>query len=96
MDSQNRRLVNPQGGLAAQNGARSARRAGGAHRIVIGLIDNSKPNVAYFLDAVEEGIRGRGIEGETLRVTKPRAAGPLPDLTQLAARCDYVINAVAD
>src|SRR5262245_15279932 len=88
-------VLNPQGGLETKAAPRAADVTGDAHRVVIGLIDNRKPNVAYFLDAIEENIRGLGGR-DTVRVTKPRSAGPLPDLAALAARCDYVINAVAD
>src|SRR5262249_52811396 len=96
MDTQDRRVLNPEGAREAQAAPRFTAGAGGAQWVVIGLIDNSKPNVAYFLDAIEERIRGLGGDRETLRVTKPRSAGPLPDLAALASRCDYVINAVAD
>ena len=95
MDEHGSAVLNPQGGLAAHSAPR-ATRSGGGESVVIGLIDNIKPNVAYFLDAIEERIRGQGGARETVRVTKPRSAGPLPELAALAARCDYVINAVAD
>lgn len=61
---------------------------------VIGLLDNSKPNVAIFLGALEGDLKSRGYD--TLRYTKPRSAGPCPDIASFAADCDYVINAVAD
>src|SRR5262245_19400978 len=51
MDEQGSAVLNPQGRLEAKAAPRAAVAAGGAHRVVIGLIDNSKPNVAYFLDA---------------------------------------------
>ena len=96
MDSNDRRVLNPEGALEPRSARKAARGGPGERAAVIGLIDNSKPNVAFFLDAIEEAIRGLGLPRETVRVTKPRSAGPLPELAALAARCDYVINAVAD
>ena len=97
METNDRRVLNPEGELQAQDARQAAGGGAGNERTtVFGLIDNSKPNVAFFLDAMEEAIRGLGAPRETLRITKPRSAGPLPDLAALAARCDYVINAVAD
>ena len=65
-----------------------------APRQTVALLNNSKPNVAFFLEALEKEIRTRGYH--VLNVVKPRSAGPCPDIDALASRCDYVINAVAD
>ena len=97
MDSNDRRVLNPEGELEPRSVRKGASGGpAGERAAVIGLIDNSKPNVAFFLDAIEQALRGLGLPRETVRVTKPRSAGPLPDLAALATRCDYVINAVAD
>lgn len=88
-------ILNPVGLANAQpTAARAERRAGGAGRVV-GLLNNSKPNVGYFLEAVEDELRRHG-NYEVVNVTKPRSAAPLPDLERLASRCDAVVNAVAD
>jgi hypothetical protein len=63
---------------------------------LIGLLDNSKPNVAIFLQALETRLGERSGSYEFIRATKPRSAMPCPGLDALAAQCDYVINAVAD
>lgn len=87
-------IFNPAGVRAAGRAPDVAARKKRSRKTVIGLLNNSKPNVAYFLDAVEKGIRTNGYR--TVNLTKPRSAGPCPDLEALAERCDYVINAVAD
>jgi len=66
----------------------------GAGKPVVGLLDNSKPNVAHFLQMVGKDLHAQGYR--TVSVTKPRSAGPCPELDTLAQRCDYVVNAVAD
>ena len=61
----------------------------------IGLIDNSKPNVAHVVQALRAGLRDAG-ETKIVTVTKPRSAGPSPDISFLAENCRFVVNAVAD
>ena len=68
----------------------------GRDKPVIGLLNNSKPNVAFFLEALEKEILSQAEKYETLNVIKPRSAAACPDIDLLAERCDYVINAVAD
>lgn len=63
---------------------------------VIGLLSNGKPNVAFFLEAIEQELHAQATGYETFNVVKPRSAGACPDIELLAERCDYVINAVAD
>lgn len=67
-----------------------------AARPVIGLLNNSKPNVALFLQALQDELHEHGASYEFVHVTKPRSAMPCPDLDALAGQCDHVINAVAD
>jgi hypothetical protein len=95
MDSTYTAILNPVGVVRTQaSSGVTSRRAGGGRR-VIALLNNSKPNVEYFLEAIEQELR-RGGDYEILNVTKPRSAGPCPDLEALATQCDFVINAVAD
>jgi hypothetical protein len=83
-----------QGAFRSHDGA--AKRKATANKPVIGLLDNSKPNVAPFLQAIEEQLRARNASYEFVRLTKPRSAMACPDLDAFATQCDYVINAVAD
>jgi hypothetical protein len=68
----------------------------GKGKAVIGLLSNSKPNVDFFLAAIERELLVRSDAYETFKVVKSRSAAPCGDLDLLAERCDYVINAVAD
>ena len=61
----------------------------------IGLIDNSKPNVSHVLQTLSKGLRDVG-ETQIVAVTKPRSAGPSPDISFLVEHCRFVVNAVAD
>jgi hypothetical protein len=70
--------------------APSVARAGGA----IGLLNNSKPNVSHFMHALAQHLRTT--EREIISVTKPRSAGPSPNIAYLVDRCEFVINAVGD
>ena len=68
----------------------------GKGKSVIGLLNNSKPNVAFFLETIERAIFAQGQQYATVNVVKRRSAGPCPEIDLLADSCDYVINAVAD
>lgn len=95
MDSVNSDVLNPVALVSAQDKAgMTMRRMRGGKR-VIALLNNSKPNVGYFLEAVAEELRRRG-DYEIVNVTKHRSAEPCADLEALATRCDLAINAVAD
>lgn len=95
MDSVNSDILNPVALVSAQDKAgMTMRRMRGGKR-VIALLNNSKPNVGYFLEAVAEELRRRG-DYEIVNVTKHRSAEPCADLAALATRCDLAINAVAD
>jgi hypothetical protein len=95
MGSDSSGILNPVGVVhrQADSGA-TAEYPRGAKR-VIALLNNGKPNVDHFLQAVEDDLR-RGGACEVVNVRKPRSAAPIPDLHALATRCDFVINAVAD
>jgi len=62
----------------------------------VGLLDISKPGGAVFLDRVEEKLREKG--ATVLRFSKPTFTKPAPaDLRhEIAARCEAVIEALAD
>ena len=94
MNLSHQEILNPVGNTAALHRTDVAIREKGAGKPVVGLLNNSKPNVSHFLEAIEKDIRAQGYR--TVNVTKPRSAGPCPDIDALAGRCDYVVNAVAD
>jgi hypothetical protein len=63
---------------------------------VVGLLDISKPRGNVFLDRVDELLRARGVD--VVRYSKPTFTKPAPvDLRhEIAAKCDVVIEALAD
>ena len=89
-------ILNPVGEKEAGQMADAVTKGKGRDKPVIGLLNNSKPNVAFFLEALEKEILSQAEKYETLNAIKPRSAAPCPDIDLLAGRCDYVINAVAD
>ena len=62
----------------------------------IGLLDITKARGDVFLDRIAEGFEGRG--HTVLRFAKPTFTKPAPiDLRhEIAAKCDVVIEALAD
>ena len=88
-------VLNPVGVVQSSGKARAANPKSSAAKPVIGLLNNSKPNAAFFLAAIEDELR-RGGEYDTISVTKPRSAAAAPSLDTLAERCHFVISAVAD
>ena len=63
---------------------------------VVGLLDISKPRGNVFLDRIDELLQGRGLRVE--RFSKPTFTKPAPvDLRhEIIAKCDVVIEALAD
>ncbi len=63
---------------------------------VVGLLDISKPRGDVFLDRIAERLAADG--ATALRFAKPTYTKPAPvDLRQeLAAKCDVLIEALAD
>jgi hypothetical protein len=63
---------------------------------VVGLLDISKPRGNVFLDRLAEILQARGVQVE--RYAKPTFTKPAPvDLRhEIAAKCDVVIEALAD
>ena len=66
--------------------------------IVLGLLDNSKPNAPLLLDFVEQGIRSRIEIGRTVRASKPTPSSPAPETVyrDLERECGAVLFASAD
>jgi len=91
-----RDILSPLGARAASDGQNRVNPKPRTDKSVIGLLDNSKPNVAKLLEALEAELRSRNAAYEYVRMTKPRSAMACPDIDAFAARCDYVVNAVAD
>lgn len=87
-------IMNPLGEKAGRQSAHGASKRKRAAKPVIGLLNNSKLNVSFFLETVEGLLHGKGYE--TFNTVKPRTAAPCPDIDLLAERCDFVINAVAE
>ena len=77
------------------NAHKIARTGNGAQR-VIGLLNNSKPNVNYFLEAIDAELVSRFPDYKIVNFVKPRSAGPCLELDDIAEQCDFAINAVAD
>lgn len=94
MDSEYSDILDPVGLVRARAHPGATRGQTRGTGRVIALLNNSKPNVDHFLGAVEDELRRSGYD--IVNVTKPRSAGPSPDLDAQATQCDVVINAVAD
>lgn len=65
----------------------------------IGLLDISKPGGSIFLDRLESLLRERFGVASVVRAMKPTFTKPAPEAVidqLLAARCDAVIEALAD
>lgn len=66
---------------------------------IIGLLDISKPGGSVFLDRLEALLRERFGVANVVRAMKPTFTKPAPEAVidqLLAARCDAVIEALAD
>jgi hypothetical protein len=87
-------LLDPTSERAATTRERAARRS--LTNATIGLLDISKPRGKVFLDRVQELLEARGVRVE--RFAKPTFTKPAPpDLRhEIAAKCDMVIEALAD
>ena len=86
-------LLDPTGELEAVERPLAERREG---PLKIALLDIRKPRGDVFLDELEALLRERGLT--VLREAKPTFTKPAPhDLRrEIAARCDAVIEALAD
>jgi hypothetical protein len=89
-------LLDPTSERQASTARERAKRTGGLAGTHVALLDISKPRGSVFLDRVEELLRARGLD--VRRFTKPTFTKPAPvDLRhEITARCDVVIEALAD
>jgi hypothetical protein len=89
------RLLDPTSELQGTMRERATRPDGLAGRRVA-LLDISKPRGNVFLDRLEARLRERGVE--VSRFSKPTFTKPAPvDLRhEITAKCDVVIEALAD
>ncbi len=73
-----------------------APRLDGLAGVTVGLLDISKPRGDMFLDRLEARLRERGLSVERYR--KPTFAKPAPHQLrqEIAARCQAVVEALAD
>ena len=91
-------LVNPLDETVRVQGA-PARRLDTLQGKTIGLLDISKPGGSVFLDHLERLLKEHHGVAHVVRATKPTFTKPAPPavIEQLiAARCDAVIEALAD
>ena len=75
-----------------------APRVAGLNGLRIGFLDNSKPNISFFEDRLEQLLRERFSLAEVIRRSKPTATRgvPLDVLEELATSTDLVINGIGD
>ena len=87
-------LLDPTSELTATTRERAVRKP--LTNATIGLLDISKPRGGVFLDRLQELLETRGLKVE--RFAKPTFTKPAPpDLRhEIAAKCDMVIEALAD
>lgn len=88
-------ILSPIADAFASAPAHAVRRQPETGARAVGFIDNSKPNVSAFTQALARELGAAG-ESDIVNVAKPRSAGPSPDIAFLADRCRFVVNAVAD
>ncbi|MDE0042939.1 MAG: hypothetical protein OXT74_12950 [Candidatus Poribacteria bacterium] len=90
-------LLNPQdqGGISAKY---LAPRLDTLNGKTMGLLNIGKNGSDPFLERVEELICGEFDVAEVVHVNKPTFTRPAPDelIIQLANRCDFVIEGLAD
>jgi hypothetical protein len=96
MDAFYKEILNPAGEKEnAHEAVEASTRGKGRDKPVIGLLNNGKPNVSFFLEAIEKELLRRG-DYEIMNICKPRSAAACPDINAIAERCGFLINAVAD
>lgn len=91
-------IVNPTGQRQAKHGdlaERNIENLESLRGVRVGLLDNNKPNADKFLQFIGAMLQERYADIELVpkrKMTRMQADG----LTELAGRCDVVINAFAD
>lgn len=88
-------LLNPVATVRSVSSKPVQTSTGSRQKSVIGLLDNSKPNVNFFLKDLEEELRRRD-DYEVVYFRKARSAEPCSEIARIAAECQYVVNGVAD
>ncbi|MFN0122725.1 MAG: hypothetical protein ACKV2V_19680 [Blastocatellia bacterium] len=90
-------LINPFDEVAREQRPAAARLSALSGK-TIGLLDISKPGGNHFLDHLENLLRQQAGVAEVVRVMKPTFTKPAPAevIEALAARCDAVVEALAD
>jgi hypothetical protein len=96
-------VLNPTGtgGLSA---AKLSPRPKGFENLVIGLLDNSKPNVGIFMDRLEELLREKFASVKIVKHRKlslpvesrDREDPTLKVFDELVSQCQVVINGIGD
>ena len=91
------KLVDPRAELSAQR-RNAASRLPGLRGRTIGLLDISKPGGSIFLDRLEQLLIEQHGVASVVRAAKPTFTKPAPDevIKHLSARCDAVVEALAD
>jgi hypothetical protein len=88
-------IINPTGVRASKEIKLAPRKHASLRGRRIGLLDNNKPNADRFLDHVGALLKKR-FDGVELVSKRKMTRIEADCLTELAARCDVVINAFAD
>lgn len=91
-------IVNPLDETARQQ-RKAALKLGTLSGKTVGLLDISKPGGSVFLDRLESLLHERYGVASVVRAMKPTFTKPAPEAVidqLLAARCDAVIEALAD
>ena len=88
-------IVNPTGVRASKQIRLAPRKHDNLRGVRIGLLDNNKPNADKFLDYIGALLKMR-YDGVELISKRKMTRIEADCLTELAERCDVVINAFAD
>lgn len=66
--------------------------------LVLGLLDNGKPNFDLFLTTLEKLLKGRYKFSKVIKRRKGHAGLSLPEKTlrELAQNCDVIVNGIGD
>ena len=90
-------ILDPAGGTSTAS-RQLAARPGALGGLVIGILDNSKPNAAVLLEAMAAALRERFGAGRVRAWQKPGAStGAAPAvLDEIAATCRVALTASAD
>jgi hypothetical protein len=95
MNDETIKILNPTGVRASKQIKLALRKHDNLGGVRIGLLDNNKPNADKFLDHVGALLKKR-YDGIELVAKRKMTRIEADCLTELADRCDVVINAFAD